>query len=76
PVIAVVEVQGSGPGQDGARPFTGYRVRVERVLKGAMASGLRITVRVPGGARADGLALRIWGAAVSRRPAPAGDRNG
>ncbi len=62
PVIAVVEVQGSGPGQDGARPFTGYRVRVERVLKGAMASGLRITVRVPGGARADGLALRIWGA--------------
>ena len=62
PVIAVVEVQGSGPGQDGARPFTGYRVRVDKVLKGAMASGLRITVRVPGGARADGLALRIWGA--------------
>jgi hypothetical protein len=62
PVIAVVEVQGSGSGQDGARPFTGYRVRVERVLKGAMASGLRITVRVPGGARADGLTLRIWGA--------------
>jgi hypothetical protein len=62
PVIAVVEVQGSGSGQDGARPFTGYRVRVEKVLKGAMASGLRITVRVPGGARADGVALRIWGA--------------
>lgn len=62
PVIAVVEVQGSGPGQDGARPFTGYRVRVDKVLKGAMASGLRITVRVPGGARADGMKLRIWGA--------------
>jgi hypothetical protein len=62
PVIAVVEVQGSAPGQDGARPFTGYRVRVEKVLKGAMASSLRITVRVPGGARADGLKLRIWGA--------------
>ena len=62
PVIAVVEVQRSGPGQDGARPFTGYRARVERVLKGAMASGLQITVRVPGGERADGLALRIWGA--------------
>ncbi len=62
PVIAVVEVQGSGPGQEGARPFTGYRVRVEKVLKGAMASGLRIMVRVPGGARADGMKLRIWGA--------------
>src|SRR5688572_33204460 len=62
PVIAVVEIQGSGPGSDGSRPFTGYRVRVERVLKGAMASGLRITVRVPGGARTDGLKLRIGGA--------------
>lgn len=61
-VIAVVEVLGSDPGQDGARPFTGYRVQVEKVLKGAMASGLRITVRVPGGARADGLRLQIWGA--------------
>lgn len=62
PVIAVVEVQGSGPGQEGTRPFTGYRVRVEKVLKGAMASGLRITVRVPGGTRSDGMTLRIWGA--------------
>lgn len=62
PVIAVVEVEGSEPGEEGARPFTGYRMRVERVLKGAMASGLRITVRVPGGARSDGLALWIWGA--------------
>src|SRR5215203_3557131 len=39
PVIAVVEVQGSGSGQAGARPFTGYRVRVDKGLKGAMASG-------------------------------------
>lgn len=62
PVIAVVEIQGSGPGQDGARPFTAYRAWVERVLKGAMTSGQRITVRVPGGARADGLTLWIWGA--------------
>jgi hypothetical protein len=62
PVIAVVEVQGSGLGQDGPRPFTLYRVRVERVLKGAMVSGLGITVRVPGGTRADGLTLQIWGA--------------
>lgn len=62
PVIAMVEVQRSVPGQEGARPFTGYRVRVERVLKGAMASGLQITVRVPGGVRSDGLALQIWGA--------------
>lgn len=62
PVIAVVEIQDSGPGQDGARPFTGYRAWVERVLKGPMASGQWITVRVPGGARADGLTLWIWGA--------------
>jgi hypothetical protein len=59
PLIAVVEVQGSNPGEEGSRPFTGYRVRVERVLKGAMAAGLVITVRVPGGVRSDGMALRI-----------------
>lgn len=62
PVIAVVEVQDSGGGLDGTRPYTTYRVRVERVLKGPMAPGLGITVRVPGGTRADGLSLLIWGA--------------
>ncbi len=62
PVIAVVQIQGSDSGQDGLRPFTGYRVRVEQVLKGAMVPGFVVTVRVPGGVRADGLALRIWGA--------------
>ncbi|HWM94620.1 MAG TPA: matrixin family metalloprotease [Thermoanaerobaculia bacterium] len=62
PVIAVVEVRDSGPGPESPRPSTGYRVRVERVLKGALAPGLGITVRVPGGVRADGLAQRIWGA--------------
>ena len=62
PVIAVVEIQGSGSGQEGPRPFTAYRTRVQKVLKGALASGLVVTVRVPGGLRADGRALRIWGA--------------
>lgn len=62
PLIAVVEVQDTVPGVDGSRPFTGYRVQVERVLKGAMAAGMAVTVRVPGGVRADGVALRIWGA--------------
>lgn len=62
PVIAVVEVQGSGGGLEGVRPYTAYRVRVGKVLKGALAPGLAITVRVPGGKGADGLNLRIWGA--------------
>jgi Matrixin len=62
PVIAVVAVQGSNPGGENLSPFTGYRMRVERVLKGAIVPGFLITVRVPGGVRPDGLALRIWGA--------------
>jgi Matrixin len=62
PVIAVVQVQGSGSAPGGGRPATHYAVRVERVLKGALAPGLEIAVRVPGGARADGVGLRIWGA--------------
>lgn len=62
PVIAVVEVQDSGSGPASVRPYTAYRVRVERVLKGAMAPGLTVTVRVPGGTGESGLKLRIWGA--------------
>jgi hypothetical protein len=62
PVIAVVEIQGSGSGQEGLRPFTAYPARIQKVLKGALAPGLIVTVRVPGGVRADGRALRIWGA--------------
>lgn len=62
PAIAVVQVRGSGPAPGYGRPFTDYSVRVERVLKGALSPGLEIAVRVPGGVRSDGLALRIWGA--------------
>jgi hypothetical protein len=62
PVIALVEIQGSDPGSKSGSPSTAYRARVEKVLKGAMASGVRIGVRVPGGSRADGVSLRIWGA--------------
>jgi matrixin len=62
PVIAVVKVQDSGSGPQSERPSTVYRVRVEKVVKGAMAPGLVIRVRVPGGVREDGKGLRIWGA--------------
>ncbi len=62
PIIAVVEVHDSGGGAEGVRPYTAYRVRVEKVLKGALAPGLAISVRVPGGTGAGGLKLRIWGA--------------
>jgi hypothetical protein len=61
-LIAVVQVQDSGPGAQGERPSTSYRVRVEKTLKGTMASGFEIRVRVPGGADSNGLGLRIWGA--------------
>ncbi|HET9225825.1 MAG TPA: matrixin family metalloprotease [Thermoanaerobaculia bacterium] len=62
PVIAVARIEGSGFGEENARPFTGYQIRIERVLKGPMASGLQVTVRVPGGVRSDGMALKVWGA--------------
>src|SRR6185295_14596449 len=42
-------------------PATGYRVRVERVLKGQAPAG-DLAVRVPGGVGADGRRLIVWGA--------------
>jgi hypothetical protein len=42
-------------------PATGYRVRVERTLKGRAPAG-ELLVRVPGGAAADGRRLIVWGA--------------
>lgn len=62
PMIVVVKVQDSRPAVRNTRPSTLYRVRIERVIKGAMAPGVVITVRVPGGVRSDGIGLRIWGA--------------
>lgn len=63
PVIAVVAVQGSAAAEENGRPGTEYRVKVERVLKGKLP-GNTIAVRVPGGVRSDGIALKIWGAPV------------
>src|SRR5262245_33726072 len=62
PMIVVVEVQDSGPAPGDARPATLYRARIERVIKGAMAPRRVVPIRVPGGVRGDGMALRIWGA--------------
>jgi len=42
-------------------PATGYRVHVERALKGQPPAG-ELLVRVPGGAGADGRRLIVWGA--------------
>jgi hypothetical protein len=43
------------------RPATEYGVRIERTLKGRGPGG-EVVVRVPGGARQDGLRLKVWGA--------------
>lgn len=42
------------------RPVTELEVQVDRVLKGRVAAG-QVLVRVPGGVRPDGMALKIWG---------------
>lgn len=42
-------------------PSTDYMVNIEHLIKG-FSSGSSIVVRVPGGVRADGLGVRIWGA--------------
>ncbi len=59
--VARVVVVSAEPGPAGGQPSTDYRVEVEEVVKGHLP-GSTITVRVPGGVGADGLALKIWGA--------------
>ncbi|HEY0514292.1 MAG TPA: hypothetical protein VGH73_20475 [Thermoanaerobaculia bacterium] len=54
-------IEGAGTSAAPGLPATDYPFTVERAIRGA-ASGDRLTVRVPGGRRADGMALRIWGA--------------
>lgn len=62
PVIAQVRVVSSEPAPVlGRRPATDYRVEVDKVLKGDLP-GSTVVVRVPGGVRADGIGLKIWGA--------------
>lgn len=48
-------------GQAAGRPVTEYRLRIERQVKGDVPGGVAV-VRVPGGAAANGLKLKIWGA--------------
>jgi hypothetical protein len=59
--VARVKVVEIAPGPADGAPATDYLVEVERVDKGYVP-GSTITVRVPGGVRADGLGLRIFGA--------------
>src|SRR5687767_13584768 len=59
-VIAEGTVTGAGPASQPGRPATEYRLRVERLIKGEAPGTL--VVRVPGGAAANGLKLKIWGA--------------
>jgi len=56
-IAAKAAVEGAG-----GRPFTEYQVRLERSLKGNLRAGSTARVRVLGGARPDGMALKIWGA--------------
>jgi hypothetical protein len=60
-VVARVKVIGVGPGPASRQPATGYLVQVEKVSKGYVP-GSTLDVRVPGGVRADGLGLKLWGA--------------
>ena len=59
----VVEAVAGAPANvsDERLPATDYPFTVERAIRGA-AAGDTLTVRVPGGSRADGLSLQIWGA--------------
>lgn len=63
-VIAEGTVTGAGPSAQPGRPATEYRLRVERLIKGEAPGTL--VVRVPGGAAANGLKLKIWGAPAFR----------
>jgi len=61
PVIAAVTVEAVTASPSSRVIATDYLVQVDRVLKGDVP-GSRIVLRVPGGVRADGVGLKIWGA--------------
>src|SRR5215210_102300 len=68
-VIAEGTIIRSGPSSVPGRPATEYRLRVERLIKGRLGGdtpGGTLVVRVPGGAAANGLKLKIWGAPAFR----------
>ncbi|MEA2605073.1 MAG: hypothetical protein QOF89_6065 [Acidobacteriota bacterium] len=60
-VVARVKVVDVAPGPASAMPATDYLVEVEEVAKGHLP-GSTVAVRVPGGVRADGVGLKVWGA--------------
>lgn len=60
-IVARVRVVDAAPGPASAAPATDYLVEVEGVAKGYLP-GSTVAVRVPGGVRADGVGLKIWGA--------------
>jgi hypothetical protein len=60
-LIAEVRIVGSAPSPAETMPATDYLVTIEHLIKGS-STGSSIVVRVPGGVRADGKAIRIWGA--------------
>jgi hypothetical protein len=68
-IDAVQPAFAGGTGRGGVGPATDYQAAVVRLVKG-YTKGSSIVVRVPGGAGADGLDLKIWGAPVFRE----GDR--
>jgi hypothetical protein len=59
--VARVTVVQAEPGPADRAPVTDYLVEVDEVVQGYVP-GSTIVVRVPGGVRADGVGLRIWGA--------------
>jgi len=60
-VVAMVTVTGIEPGPAQEMPSTDYLVNVQQVIDGDLP-GSDVVVRVPGGVRADGVGLKIWGA--------------
>jgi hypothetical protein len=59
--VARVRVVQAEPGPANRVPAIDYLVEVDDVVQGYLP-GSTIVVRVPGGVRADGVGLRIWGA--------------
>jgi Fibronectin type III domain/Matrixin len=60
-LVVEARLLGRGPAATAGMPVTDYLFAVERVLKGEADQAV-VTVRVPGGIRADGRGLMIWGA--------------
>ncbi|HEX9671206.1 MAG TPA: hypothetical protein VGC93_17190, partial [Thermoanaerobaculia bacterium] len=62
-LVVEARLLGLGPAAASGMPVTDYLFAVERVVKGR-ADDAVVAVRVPGGVRADGRGLMIWGAPV------------